>query len=129
MVRADMRRGERSAATVADIAAAIDALERVYEFREPGEVRAFLAEHPDLLPLVVEAAAKIPEFLPSDLGIALDVVWEPEDEDDGGELFALVPTELAPEDVRSRLALLDREWLIEAGRFAAGRFNVNVEYR
>ena len=109
---------------------AIDALEALYEFREPDEVRAFLADNPDLFDLLVEAAAKIPEFLPPDGPIVLHVVWDPEDErEDEDELFALVPTRLKWEGIRPLMDRMDREWLIGAGRFAAGRFNVDVEFR
>ena len=109
--------------------ATINDLEAIYQFREPDDVRAFLAHHPDLLDLLVEGASKIPEFLPSDEPIALEVLRDPEDEADDGELFAIVLTRQEPEDVRPRLNRLDREWLIDAGRPHAGRFNVAVEYR
>jgi hypothetical protein len=107
---------------------AIAAIERLYEFREPEEVRAFLAKNPDLIDLVIEAAAKIPEFLPPDGRIVLDVVWDPEDEKAEDELFALVPTRLGWEEVRPLMGRLDREWLVETFRLARGRFNVDVEY-
>lgn len=108
---------------------AIDALEDSYRFRQPNEVRAFLAANPDLLDLLDEAAAKIREFMPIDEPIVLEMLWDPEDEDDLGELFAIVTTNLAPQAVRPLLARLGHEWLNAAGRFAAGRFNVDVEYR
>jgi hypothetical protein len=104
-------------------------LERRYRFREPEEVRAFLLAHPEVLDLVVEAAAKIPEFLPIDEGIELEVVRDPEDEHDPGELFAIVPTRLEPVDVRPRMHRLLREWLVDAGRPFGLLFNVGVEYR
>lgn len=75
------------------------------------------------------AAAKLPEFLPNAERTALEVVRDPEEENDGGDLVAVVVTDMDPDDVRPRLRRLDREWLIAAGRFAAGRFNVAIEYR
>jgi len=110
-----------SSATIAE-------LETIYQFREPDDVRAFLAAHPELLDLLVEGASKIPEFLASGDPIALEVLRDPEDEGDDGELFAIVLTSMEPKDVRPRLYRLDREWLIDAGRPHAGRFNVTVEY-
>ncbi len=104
-------------------------IERRYELREPEDVRAYLADNPDLLDLVDEASAKLPEFLPPSGPIVLEVVWDPDDEEDEGELFALVPTRLGWQDVLPCLNRLLREWLIDAGRFAAGRFNVDVEFR
>lgn len=107
----------------------IDALEHLYQFRDPDEVRAYLAQNLDLIELLVGAAAKIPEFLPNAERPALEVVRDPEEEHDGGDLVAVVVTDMDPDEVRPRLRRLDREWLIAAGRFAVGRFNVAVEYR
>lgn len=119
-----------AAATAATTREAIDALEGRYEFREPDEVRAYLAANPDLLALLDEAAAKIPEFLPPDGPLILEVVWDPEDEEgEGDELFAVVPTRMKHEEVRPRLKRLDREWFLDARGHAIGRFNVDVEHR
>ena len=138
------RTGGRSAATIVEdertgapprpssneeVAALIDTLEQTYQFRRRDEVRAFLTAHADLVVLLDEASSKIPEFLPADEPMALEVVKDPEDEGAEGELFALVPTELAPEQVLPRLDRLRREWLIAATRGASGWFNVDVEYR
>lgn len=129
MARAPIRHADRAPTAVDDVAAAIDAIERVFELRQPEEVRAYLAGNPDLLGLVGEAASEIPEFLPPSGSIILEMLWDPEDEEDAGELFAVVPTDLGWEAVRPRMDRLLREWLIDAGRFAAGRFNVGVEFR
>lgn len=112
-----------------EVRATIDALEGPFVLRQADEVQAYLADNPDLLPLLMEASSKIPEFLPPDGPIVLEILWDPEDEDDGGELFAVVPTDLGWEEVRPRMDRLLRDWLIEAGRFTAGRFNVDVEFR
>ena len=107
----------------------IGELESRYRFREPDKVRAFLLAHPEVLDLVVQAQAKIPEFLPADQPLELEVVRDPEDEHDDGELFAIVPTDLEPEDVRPRMRRFLREWLVDAGRPVGLLFNVGVEYR
>ena len=119
-------------AQIATAPEAMQQIERLYEFREPEEVRAFFAKNPDLIDLVIEAAAKIPEFLPPDGQIVLEVVWDPDDDDDEGEndrLFAIAPTRLAWPDVRPRLGRLTREWLIPVARSSGGRFGVDIEYR
>jgi hypothetical protein len=111
--------------------ATIDTLEALYQFREPDEVRAYLARNPDLIDLLVDASTKIPEFLPTDGSMILEVVWDPDDEEEeeNDELVAVVPTRLKWDEVRPRLDRLTREWLIPTARFAAGRFIVDVEYR
>ena len=108
--------------------ATIDTLEAIYQFREPEEVRAYLARNPDLIDLLVEGVRKIPTFLPSDEPIILEVVSDPEDESDSGGLVAIVRTTLGWKEVRTRMDRLLREWLITAGRQAFGRFGVSVEY-
>lgn len=109
---------------------AIDALQSVYVFRGPDEVQTYLAKNLDLLEILHEAAAKIPEFLPVDEAMILEVAWEPEDEEgDEDGLFALVSTRLEPEVVRPRLDRLRREWLVPVFRRTEGRFNVGIEYR
>lgn len=113
---------------VGSVPEAIAALEATYEFREPAAVRAFLAKHPDLLDLLGEAAAKIPEFLPPDGRLVLEVVWDRDGVDDD-ELFALVPTRMGWDEVRPRYLRLVREWLVPTARLGSGRFNVAPEYR
>jgi hypothetical protein len=119
-----------TATTTAATRGAIDALERLYRFREPDEVRTYLAKNSDLLDLLNEAAAKIPEFLPVDEAMILEVAWDPEDEEDEEDgLFALVSTRLEPEAVRPQLDRLRRDWLVPVFRRTGGRFNVGIEYR
>jgi hypothetical protein len=104
-------------------------LERRYRFREPEEVRAFLLAHPAVLDLVVQASAKIPEFLPVGDPLELHVVRDPEEDEDDGELFVIVPTRAEPEDIEPLLERFDRAWLIPAIRPVGLLFNVGIEYR
>lgn len=108
---------------------AIDALRGTYEFREPDAVRTYLAQNPDRLGLLAEAATKIPEFLPPDGPIVLEVVRDPEDEEgEGGELVAVSPTRLGWARARPGMERLRREWLITTPGRMASRFNIGVEY-
>jgi hypothetical protein len=106
----------------------IDALETIYAYRDRDEVRGFLAQHPDLLGVLIEAAAVVPRFLSGAERAALAVLWDQEADDLDGELFVVIPTELEPEEVLPRMADLRRDWLIDAVRRSRGRFNVVVEY-
>jgi len=107
----------------------IGTLEDRYQFREPDAVRAFLVAHPEVINLALQASSKIPELLPVDEGLALEVSREPEDVDDPGQLFAIVPTCLDPGDVRPYMDRLLDEWLVTAGRPVGLLFNVDVEYQ
>lgn len=116
-------------ATAAVSPEAIAALETTFRFRDRDAVVAYLAANPDLIDLLWDAAAQIPRFIEPAEPIILEFFADPEDEADPGEIFALVPTSNDWDTVQPRLDRLDREWLIDAGRFAAGRFNVDVEFR
>jgi hypothetical protein len=111
-------------ADVLSIEEQIDELEKVYAFREPAEVRAYLMANPDLLPLVREAATKLGTSLPGDGRLVLDVVVDPGDETDPGELFAVYQSTLPPSIMRPALNRLIREWLVPVGRSSVGRFNI-----
>lgn len=109
---------------------AIDAIEGPYRFKNPEEVRYFLFLRPDLLDVVTEGIVEIPEHVPTDQPIDLEVVWDAEDADDDGELIAVVQARLEPEDVVSRMERLRRDWLIAAlRRVQDPSFTVGVEYR
>ena len=110
------------------VPAAVTELERSYEFREPDAVRSFLARHTDLIEVLVEASVTIPAFLPSRERLVLEILRDPEDGGEG-ELFAIVPTQLEPEEVLPRLARMREEWWIPLARRVGGRLNVDVEYR
>lgn len=115
--------------TAAVLPETIAALEGIYRFRDRDEVIAYLAANPDLVDLLWDATIQIPRFIESTEPIILDIVVDPEDDGDVGEMFAVVPTVDEPEDIRPRLERLRRDWLIDAARHAVMRFNVGVEYR
>ena len=123
-------RAEPSALRVVgtEVSAMIDALEDTYRFRQRDEVRAFLIDHPDLLELVLETSTKVPEYVPIDQPMALEVVSDPDDEEGGGQLYAVVLTHREPPEIRPRMEQMDREWLIAAFRPAGDLFNIAVEY-
>lgn len=112
---------------VLPVEAQIDDLQAIYEFREPDEVRAYLRANPDLLPLVREAATKLHDSLPGEGRLALDVVVDPGDEDDPGELFAVYRTDQPLTVIRPEFNRLTREWIVPAGRASGGRFNIDFE--
>ena len=103
-------------------------LETMYVLREPEAIRAFVDRHPDVTDVLSEAVWRIPESLPSDERIALELVHDPDDDGDPGTLFAIVRTRLGAEEIRPILARMHHEWVIDAVRRAGGRFNVHVEF-
>lgn len=126
----DDRAVTRQAMPAADPAVerAIDALETIYVFREPDEVRDFLRRYPDLLPVLDEATERVAPLATGVGPAALEVVWDPDDDNDEGELFLVVPTVEQPEAVLPVLDRLQRNWLVDVAWSAQGRFNVALKY-
>ena len=133
-----MARGTLTEPTPAAVAEAgddaLDALDEIFAFRESidsprrEDVRAYLALYPELVPVVIEASERIPEFLPSAHRPVLELVPYQEDKEEEGTLFVVVRTDLEPQEVRSRLARLSQEWLRDASRRVGGRINVDIDY-
>jgi len=64
-----------------------EALEKLYTYRRPMEVKGFIKAYPFLVPLLVEAHDKIGEYFGPQSEVVLEVVTDPE-ADDERELFA-----------------------------------------
>jgi|GEM_PF-2892399 len=109
--------------------ATIDDLERLYRFRNRDVVRSYLAQHLDIVDAVAEAATVIPQFLPGHQPIELEVVRDADEDEPEGDLFAIVKTHRAPDEMRPLLGKLRREWLIPFVQRFDGRFNVGLEYQ
>ena len=118
----------QATATIEVMPQVIAALERAYHFQQPEEVRSYLVDHPVLLGILVEGLAQIPRVIMSDRPITLDVVWDPGSERDKGQLVALIPTRLHPDEARPHLARLDEEWWVDAFRRADGQMNIDLAY-
>ncbi len=87
----------------------------------------FLDAHPFLVPLLMEAHGKIEKHFGPFPDVVLEVVTDPEAENDR-ELFALVQTDLSPDEALHRLDRLDQEWWLEASLQARCLLNIDVEY-
>lgn len=108
--------------------ATIEDLEKLYRFRDRDEARSYLSQNSDLLNAVAEAATVIPRYLPGDQPIELDVVRDLDEDQQEGDLFAIVVTNREPDEMRPLLGRLRREWLVPSVQRFDGRFNVGLEY-
>ena len=106
---------------------ALQTLEQLYTFRRPEEVSEFLRDHSFLVPLLLEAHGKIEQYFGSSSEVILEVITDPEAEDDH-ELFALVPTNLSPDEALSHLDRFDQEWWLDASSQAHCLLNIDLEY-
>jgi len=114
-------------AQVPAIEPALQSLGQLYTFRRPQEVSQFLDTHPFLVPLLVEAHAKVAEYFGPSPDVVLEVVSDPEAENDR-ELFAFIRTTLPSDEALSKLDRLDQEWWLEASFRARCRLNIDVEF-
>lgn len=106
-----------------------DDVATLYLFREPDEVRRFLTTYPFLVPLLVEARQIIAQHFPPGTPVALDLLYDRETgSEDDTELFALVQTNLAPEETRPRFDRFRDEWWLGNFRRAKDRLEFSVWY-
>ena len=97
-----------TAQTTAIPAAQMTELERLYSFRGRDEVINFIEQHPTLVPVLLEAPAKIAEYFPVQK-LYLDVVFDTESE----ALDTLYVNMVTSLDVKTAMAIEDRfydEW-------------------
>lgn len=90
-------------------------------------VRDVLTGNPQLVSVLQDMAAVVPNFFGPDVRLGLRLVIDPEDGGDG-ELFALIKTSLPPDDALHRLRAFDEDWWFEHLRPVAGQLTVTLEY-
>jgi hypothetical protein len=109
------------------VSAEIDTIEPFYQLRERERVRAFLQDHKNLLPLLLEAPSVIEQIFGRTSQLTLEVRSDPEDEV-CAELFIYVQTPCAPKDAWAKLKQLIDDWLIYQAQISEGLLGVNLEY-
>jgi hypothetical protein len=102
-------------------------LEQRCLFRRRDEVIRFLKVYPFLVPLLLEACDKIAEYFAAFSGVVLEVITDPEAENDR-ELFAFIRTSLPPVEAFDGLDRLDEEWWLDASDKAKGKLCIHVEF-
>jgi transcriptional regulator with XRE-family HTH domain len=92
--------------------------------RDEPEVRRLLRAHPDLAPLIQEAADQIVQFIP-DARLTLEVIIDPEYGDDE-QLFLGAATSLQGLEALAALRRFDQGWWHQNARRARGLLLVDV---
>lgn len=100
-------------------------LAELYQFREEKEVERFLEENPYLIPLLIEARDQIAKYFGPETPVGLEVFHDWEDEEDEGELFALIQSKLPFEEACKRREKFTREWWLPND--ARGRYRLNID--
>jgi hypothetical protein len=124
------KRGEgyligKQSSSSASIDTVISELKERYEFKD-GRVERFIEENPALGNLLLEAYKIIPAHFGPDVGMALEMVADPEALGDR-QLFVLIRTELPRPHARMRLAELDEAWWLDALPAAEGKMEIALE--
>jgi hypothetical protein len=102
-------------------------LKEIYEISNWYEISQFLKEHPYLMGLLFDAYNKIKEFFGTSIHVRLEIVNDPEIEDETS-LCAYIYTDLSVDEALSNLKKLDHEWFLDNAYRARGRFNIDVAW-
>jgi hypothetical protein len=101
-------------------------LEMLYSFRRPSEVKEFLKANPFLEPLLVEAYDKISDYFGPRPEVILEIVADPEVDDDR-QLVAFIQTNRDPSEVVAKLDQFDKGWWLQASHRSRGKLCIHLE--
>jgi hypothetical protein len=118
---------ETGVSVVCELEIQMQLVGKLFTFRNPQEVSEFLHAHPFLVPLLVEAHDRIAHYFEPSPEVVLEVITDPEAEDDH-ELFVFIRTALPPDEAIRKLDWFDQEWWLEASPRAKCLLNIDVEY-
>jgi hypothetical protein len=101
----------------------LDRVRAAYDFADEAEVTARLAEHPCLIPLLLEARGRLAAHFGPEAPVRIDLAFnlqglDPEFWD--RSMFARVITDLPPREALDRLDDFVKEWWLDAGSTACG---------
>lgn len=90
----------------------IELLGSIYTFKNPAEIRKFLWTHKDLIGTLLEAHKQIKRvFGENMIEVYLEYGRDPEEDFEG--LFAVIKTNLSPEESLDLLDRFDEEWFLD----------------
>ena len=108
------------------IAANFDSLAGLFVLADPAKVARFLAQHPELVGLLLEARPELRRCF-GEAPVRLQVVSDPE-APGPIELFGYIATDLEASEALERLRRFDAEWFIEHRAEAGELLNFDVEF-
>lgn len=91
------------------------------------EITDFLNNHINIIDCLYEAPDIIKEKF-GEVNLNLELSFDPEIEDDDGELFLNIETDLNAKKAHEKLKEIDREWLLDKVNENIGKFNLNLEF-
>ncbi|MCH7759802.1 hypothetical protein IIA15_00150 [candidate division TA06 bacterium] len=106
----------------------LEFLERSYTVRRRSEVLQFLSTNSFLVTLLLEVYARIEDYFGHHPHVVLEVVTDPEAEEEEKEFFAFIQTSLSPKEALERLDKFDKEWWLRAMDRGQGKLCIDVEF-
>lgn len=103
-------------------------LERMYGFRNRQDVVKFIRERPHLVPLLLEAKARVEVHFGKHVRVVLEVLIDPEDHPAQPVLYACVQTPLSAKEASRLLDQFDEDWWLDASENADGELCITVDF-
>lgn len=104
-------------------------LVELYECRDREGVADLLQGDDFLVDVLLAAHPEIESYFGRDANLALEVMVDPEGDEEERDLVLLIETSLDRERARALLDSLDREWWLEMPPEARHRTTIDLHYR
>ena len=101
----------------------------LYKIENPTEVDAYVAEHPNVVPVLERAPDEIARQFGADAGLILRCVVDPDDEPPSDYLSLGIQTKLDDDEAYVRRDQLDDAWWNDALRDVPGDLTIDIERR
>ena len=99
-----------------------------FSTEDKSEISVFLENYPYLFNLVMEAKSEIAKYFP-DAELILEVLTDPESDEESAELVLSILTDLEVRESITRLDEFDRNWWDKNIRRAKGNLCITVNYK
>lgn len=91
------------------------------------EITDFFNNHIGIADYLYEAPQVIAKYF-KDANLNLELVFDPEIENDDGELFLYIEVDMDVKNAHNKLDEIDEEWLLSRVGKDSGKFNLNLEF-
>jgi len=92
------------------------------------EIADFLKKNDNLIKYLLEAPFRISDEFGEEVGLNLELSFDPEYSDDEGELFLNIETKLDVKTAHNKLNEIDKEWLIPKVGKDITKFNLYLDF-
>ncbi len=92
------------------------------------EITSFLNNHIGIIDYLYEAPDVIREKFGQGVGLNLELFFDPEFENDKGELFLNIETDLDAKKANEKLNEIDKKWLIPVVGENITKFNLSLDF-